>query len=261
MQPSHLDPLSNPSTTALFPSSKHPLKSSEFGKIGSKIFRVGNSISIGKRGQSTYTKIDPNVQSGLRKLLDKFIKTESDKVFPGRFLGYRYRRGMALKFSTPVNVESTEARDSEVLVGGIPPECTLSVFGGLLITLFLKSGILAELGPESKECGLKVPKGLLSRNARNFRKPFGFLLFFQNGKHCRGVVITNSLLFSSPCFRSNVEGPVVDISAATKDSGEFPGLGVGWIESKSISCFHTNNIYCVKIHNQIERGCGNSSND
>jgi len=261
MQSGHFDSLRGPSTTTPLPSSKHSLKSGEFSQVRSKISRIGNPISIGKCGQPADTKINPNVQPSLRKLLDRFVEAEGDKVFPGRFLDYRYRRGIAFEFSTPMNIESTKARDCKIPVDRIPLECTLGVFGGLSVALFLEGWVLTELRPESKKCCLKMSERLLSRNTGHFIEPFGFLLFLEGCEHSRSLVIGDSFLLCSPGFGSYLESPVVDVATATKDPEELLSLSGCRIESESVSRFHAKNIYCVKSNNQGERGCGNSSND
>jgi hypothetical protein len=72
-------------------------------------------------------------------------------------------------------------------------------------------------------------------------------LVLQGGERRRCVAITNSFLLGSPGLGSQPKRPIVNIAAATKDPGEFFGLGIGWIESESesVSYFHSNNIYCV----------------
>jgi len=142
-------------------------------------------------------------------------------------------------------VESSQPGKNEVLVELIPLEGTTGVFGGLPISLLLIRGVSATFSPEVEECGLQMAQRLLSWNTRHVIQPFCFLLFFEIGEQCRSVIITDSFLFGSPGFRSKMKCPVVDVSAATKDFGKFLGLGVGRIESKAVSGFHTINLHYV----------------
>ena len=245
MQASNFHALSLPSSTTPFASSKNALQSSQLGEITPKVARVCNAFTVRQGSKTAYPQVNTNRLPGLRQLFDFFIEAKSDKVPPGRFLDYRNRRGGTVEASAPLNVEATEAGNGEVLVDGTPLEGALGVLCGLPIALLLEGGILAELGPKSKECTLEMSERLLSRNTGHFIEPFGFLLFLQSGEHSGRLVVVNPLLFRSPCLGTNVQSPVIHVSAATEDAGKLLHLGAGWIEAISESCFHTISIHYV----------------
>lgn len=246
MQPSNFDALPLPSSAALLPPCENALHPCQLGEITPKMFRACNAFPVRKGSQPVNAKVNANSLSGFWQLDNSFIEAECNKVFPRRFLDYRNRCRFALKISTPMDVESSQARKNEVLVELIPLEGTTGVFGRLPISFFLVCGVSASFRPEVEKSCLQVTKRLLSWYRGYVIQPYCGLLFFKVSEHLRSIVVADSFLFGSPSLRPEMECPIIDISAATENSGEFLGLGIGRIESKAVSCFHTINIHCVR---------------
>lgn len=245
MQPSYFDALSLPPHTTFLTSCENALQPCQLGEIAPKMFRVCNALTVRKGSQSTNPKVNSNSLTCLRKFFNSFIEAKSDKVSPRRFLDYRNRCRFALEFSTQLNVETTKTRKTQIFVSSVPFEGTTGVFSRLSIPLFFVCRVAAAFSPKVEEGSLQMSKRLLSWYTGYVIQPFCGLLFFERCEHCRSIVVADSLLFGSPSFGAVVEGPIINVAATTKNSGEFLGLGVSRIKPESISCFHTINILCV----------------
>jgi hypothetical protein len=234
-----------PTETALLSSRQPFLQPRQFGQITPKIARVCNSLPVAESGQSIHTQVNTDNLTGFWQLGGWLIEAERHIVPPGRFLDYRNRCGGACKISAPMYVQSAKAGENKVFVGRIPPKCLSGVFGRLPVSFLFEGRILAAPRPEIEKCSLKVAQSLLGRNTRHFRKPYSLRLFFQSSEHSRGVIIADSFLFSSPSLRTKPQRPIVHISHAAKYARKCNNLLGSRIETETISCFHTNKIYCV----------------
>jgi hypothetical protein len=256
MQASNFHALSLPSSTTFFAPGKNALQSGQLGEITPKVARVGNAFTVRQSGETTHPQVNTHRLSGLRQLLDCFVKAERYVVPPRRFLDYRNRRGGTQELSTPTNIETAKAGKNKVFIYSIQLKSVDSVFRGLFVFFLFERGVTPTLGPEIEEGSLKMAQRLLGRDAGNLSQPFSRILFLQSGQQRGGVKIADSFLFCSPCFRSQVKCPIVYVTTATEDAGKLLCLGVSWIETKSASCFHTNIIYCVskKVNTYFQKG-------
>lgn len=256
MQPSNLNTLPMPSTTTFLTSRKNTLQPRQFRQIMPKMLRVCNTFSGRKGSQSIYPQVNSDFLSSLRQWFDSFIKAESDIVSLRRFLDYRNRGGDTFETSAPMYIETAKAGKNEIFIDNIPFESTDSILSGLLVSFLFECWVFSSFCPEIQECCLQMPERLLSGNTRNIRQPFCSILFLQNSQHCGSVKITDSFLLGSPCFRTKIQCPIIDIAATTKDTREFFDLHVSRIKSKSVSCLHTIIIHYVKnnINNYFKQG-------
>jgi hypothetical protein len=234
-----------PTVTALLSSRQPFLQPRQFGQITPKIARVCNSLPVAERGQSIHTQINTDNLTGFWQLGGWLIEAERHIVPPGRFLDYRNRCGGACKISAPMYVQSAKAGENKVFVGRIPPKCLSGVFGRLPVSFLFEGRILAAPRPEIEKCSLKVAQSLLGGNTRYFRKPYSIRLFFQSSEHSRRFGVANSLLLGTPRLRTKSQRPIVYISHASKYARKCYSLLGSRIETETISCFHTNKIYCV----------------
>ena len=243
----NFDSLSLPPSTAFLAPRKNALQSCQLGEITAEMPWVCDAFSVGQSCETIDTKIDPNSLPGFRQFLDCFVEAEGDKVMPGRFLGYRNRSGHTFEVSAPMDIEATEAGKDKVFIVCVPFESADRVFRGLPVSFLFERRIASSFGPEIEESSLKMAETLLNRDTGCFSQPFCFHLFFQNSELGGSVVITDSFLLSSPGLGTDVQCPVVYVTAAAEDFGEFQSLGIGGIESESISCLHTNIVHCVRL--------------
>lgn len=245
MQPSDFDALPLPPSTTFLPPRQALLQPCQLGEFTPKMLRVRNTFPVRKSSQSTNPKVDSNSLSGFWQPDNRLIEAECYKVSPGRSLAYRNRCGGTGETSTPMYVKTTKPRKTQIIVNSIPFEGATGVFSRLFILLLFVGRVAPTFSPEVEEGSLQMTQRLLSGYAGYVIQPFCGLLFFESSEQCRSVVVANSFLFGSPSFRPKMESPIINVATTTEDSGEFLGLGIGWIESKSVSCLHTISILCV----------------
>lgn len=240
-----LDADSFPSSTSLTPSCHDPLQPSQFTKRSIKEPRVADHLAIGQCGNAVNTKINSYGATSFGQRFSRLVEAKRDEVSPGRFLGYRHRRGAASERSAPANAKMPETCNAQVSIRGVPFERATGIFGGLPAALLLKVRIPIYLIEKGAEGRLKMAEGLLDRNAGDLVEPGEIRSLFEISEHRRGLDIIDAHLILEPRINANAKHPVVDKAAGTEDTGEHRSLLFARVKTESVSKFHIHNIRLV----------------
>jgi len=243
-------------TSTAFLATRHDsLQPGKFLEFGLQVLRVWNTLTSGQSGESINAKINANLSIGFRKMLNNFIKHQSNVVPTSRTLGYRDRGWTTSELPAPSDIKFAELRNRKVPVFVLEP--AHRVLSSLLSALLLERWIFPSFVEERLESNLEMPQRLLRRNRGNFFKPFSFSSMAKFCEDCRGSNVVDSLPFSIG-IGTNPEHRIVCPPTGAEHLRKPRGLSRRGVEPESLAHLHKNSVYSVRAN--VKKGrCDSSS--
>lgn len=234
----HLEPLPGIPGASFLSSGENALLSFQDFHLRRQEARVLYNLPSGESSKAFYPEIDTHRLSGFRQGQNIFIEAESNKVFPGRILGYRNRTGGTLEVSAPSDFQLSESGDCEVFINSIILESRSGIFSGLFVSFLFELGILPGFTEEVIISRLEMSESLLGRDTGDFVQPYGFSITLPACKHGAGLIIRDRFPLAGPCVRFNTESTVIYIPAASEDFFEMVCLISRRVKPVCISELH-----------------------
>lgn len=246
LYPGNADALPIPHAATLDATRENPLSLGKASLVFARMLRVGDALIVAGSNQAVDSQVNTNRFSGRFELGKLFVENQRDEVATAGSFGDCDGRRFRLKLTTPVHIETAQARDNQiwvVRVGSRKLESGGRVFGRLLVTFSFESGVGCFLVKKLHEGIVQVPQGLLNRDARHFSEPRSFFFALPLGKFGGSLAVADPFLSFLPGVCTIPQRPVIHIPGAPEDLGKLGLLGLGWRKPELVSNFHTRNLY------------------